>query len=117
MPNDAEAGQEIPLVGWPAYPRQKLLYQAAAGRKATTLASRFSASERTWSAHNVSAVRFLSGVAVPIINGLQAGHRVVENTLGNLETDANFCQAGAERAAQIVQAHVGQSCVAAHALD
>jgi hypothetical protein len=44
-------------------------------------------------------------IAMSVIHGLYAGHRVVENTFGNFETDAKARQTRAKRAAQIVQAH------------
>jgi hypothetical protein len=52
-----------------------------------------------------------------VIHGLYAGHRVVENTFGNFETDAKARQTRAKRAAQIVQAHVEQPRFAANAFD
>src|SRR5262249_20034291 len=52
---DAEAGQENPLVGWPAYPRHN---HAAAGRKGATRPGGFAGRGRTCHAPNARAGRF-----------------------------------------------------------
>jgi hypothetical protein len=103
---DAEAGQENPLVGWPAYPRCKISLSGGGGTESDNRRLAFLRERKNVLGPQRQSGAFLGCITVSVINRFETGHRVVENTLGNLETNAKFRQTRPQRAAQIMQTHV-----------